>query len=87
MPRIGRPGLTYREKRELWHRWKTGQTLSEIGRALNQHAGSVLGVLAVTGGNEPRPRKRSSRALYNCMSVKTYLAALVEGSAVDTLPD
>lgn len=63
MPRIGRPGLTHREKRELWHRWKAGQTLSEIGRALNKHAGSVHGVLAVTGGIEPRARVRSSRAL------------------------
>jgi len=63
MPRTGRPGLTHREKRELWHRWKAGQTLSEIGRALNKHTGSVHGVLTVTGGIEPRPRKRSSRAL------------------------
>jgi len=63
MPRTGRPGLTHREKRELWHRWKAGQTLSESGRALNKHAGSVHGVLAVTGGIEPRSRKRSTRAL------------------------
>jgi IS30 family transposase len=63
MPRTGRPGLTHREKRELWHRWKAGQTLSEIGHALNKHAGSVHGVLAVTGGIEPQPRKRSSHAL------------------------
>ena len=63
MPRTGRPGLTHREKRELWHRWKAGQTLSEVGRALNKHAGSVNGVLAVTGGIEPRARRRSTRAL------------------------
>ena len=63
MPRTGRPGLTHREKRELWHRWKAGQTLSEIGRALNKHAGSVHGVLALTGGIEPRGRVRSLRAL------------------------
>lgn len=55
MPRTGRPGLTHREKRELWHRWKAGQTLSEIGRALNKHAGSVHGVLAVTGGRTSGP--------------------------------
>ncbi len=63
MPRTGRPGLTKKEKRELWHRWKAGQTLSEIGRALNKHAGSVHGILAATGGIEPRSRVRSSRAL------------------------
>lgn len=63
MPRTGRPGLSYRQKRELWHRWKSGQGLSEIGRALNKHAGSVHGFLAATGGIEPRARKRSSRVL------------------------
>ena len=39
-------------------------TLSEIGRALNRHAGSVHGVLAATGGGiEPRARVCSNRAL------------------------
>jgi IS30 family transposase len=63
MPRTGRPGLSYRQKRELWHRWKAGQSLSEIGRALGKHAGSVHGVLAATGGIEPRLRQRSTRSL------------------------
>ncbi|NQU30105.1 MAG: IS30 family transposase [Anaerolineae bacterium] len=63
MPRTGRPGLTKKQKRELWQRWKSGQTLSEIGRALNKHAGSVHGVLAATGGIQPRPRVRSPRSL------------------------
>ena len=49
MPATGRPGLSHREKRQLWHRWKAVRTLSEIGRALNKHAGSVHGVLAATG--------------------------------------
>ena len=43
MRRTGRPRLTHREKRELWHRWKMGQVLSEFGRALNKHAGSIRG--------------------------------------------
>jgi IS30 family transposase len=63
MPRTGRRRLTHREKRELWHRWKVGQTLSEIGRAFNKHAGSVHGVLSVTGGIKPRTREWYSHAL------------------------
>ena len=43
MRRTGRPRLNYREKRERWHRLKAGQALSEIGRALHKHAGSVHG--------------------------------------------
>ena len=34
MARLGRPGLTDAQKRELWHRWKHGESLSDIGRAL-----------------------------------------------------
>ena len=33
-------GLTSVQKRELWERWKKGQSLSEIGRALGKHAGA-----------------------------------------------
>ena len=29
-----RPGLTAEQKRDMWSRWKAGQSLSEIGRAL-----------------------------------------------------
>jgi DNA-binding CsgD family transcriptional regulator len=34
---LGRPGLTPAQKRELWRRWKEGQSLSEIGRALGSN--------------------------------------------------
>ncbi|MGW9131967.1 hypothetical protein [Streptomyces sp. NPDC055681] len=32
MARLGRPGLPDEEKRELWQRWRAGESLSEIGR-------------------------------------------------------
>ena len=59
----GRPGLSAREKRELWSRWRRGQSLSEIGRALGKHAGSIYGVLAASGGITPVTRKRSKAVL------------------------
>jgi IS30 family transposase len=63
MARTGRPGLLAEQKRELWVRWKDGQSLSDIGRALGKHAGSVFGVLQAQGGIAPPLRKRSARAL------------------------
>jgi IS30 family transposase len=63
MARTGRPGLSAEQKRELWIRWKDGQSLSDIGRALGKHAGSVFGVLQAQGGIAPPLRKRSARAL------------------------
>jgi IS30 family transposase len=63
MARTGRPGLSAEQKRELWIRWKDGQSLSDIGRALGKHAGSVFGVLQAKGGIAPPLRQRSARAL------------------------
>ena len=63
MPRTGRPGLSALQKKELWNRWKNGQSLSEIGRALGKHAGSIHGVLSANGGIAPRERKQRGDAL------------------------
>ena len=63
MARTGRPGLSGEQKRELWTRWKQGQSLSDIGRALGKHAASVLGVVAAKGGIAPAARTRSQAAL------------------------
>jgi IS30 family transposase len=60
---LGRPGLTPAQKRELWRRWKEGQSLSEIGRALGKHAGSIHGVVKASGGIVPPERTRSARVL------------------------
>ena len=63
MARMGCPGLSSAQKAELWQRWKSGQSLSDIGRALGKHAGSVHGVLSANGGILPATRCRSSRSL------------------------
>lgn len=60
---MGRPGLTDGQKAELWQRWKEGQSLSEIGRALERHAGSIHGVVASRGGIAPAERQRSIHSL------------------------
>ncbi len=63
MAQMGRPGLSASQKRELWHRWKHGQSLSEIARALEKHPGSIHGVVAANGGIVPLERRRSRSAL------------------------
>ena len=63
MAHMGRPGLSAAQKADLWQRWKQGQSLSEIGRALGKHAGSIHGVLSSNGGFSPPVRKRSRWAL------------------------
>src|SRR5712692_8417047 len=63
MALFGRPGLSAAQKRELWQRWKAGQSLSEIGRALERHAASIHGVVSANGGFVARTRTRRSSAL------------------------
>lgn len=63
MAQRGRPGLTAEQKRELRSRWKAGESLSEIGRALGRQPGSIHGVVASNGGYVPARRRRSARAL------------------------
>lgn len=63
MAQVGRPGLSIEQKAELWRRWRQGQSISDIGRALGKQAGSIYGMLAANGGLTPRARTRNSRAL------------------------
>lgn len=58
-----RRGLSVGERADLWRRWKEGQSLSDIGRALGKAPGSVHGFLSARGGIAPVARQRSDRAL------------------------
>ena len=55
--------LSWSERNELWARWRRGQTLREIARALRRVSSSVYDVVGAEGGVAPRPRKRSRLAL------------------------
>ncbi len=55
--------LNARERVDLWQRWRRGQSLSEIGRALGKAPASVFGLVRARGGLSPAPRRRSGRAL------------------------
>lgn len=52
-----------REKQELWERWKRGESVSEIARALSVQRQSIHYHLLGRGGFAPAARRRSSRVL------------------------
>jgi transposase, IS30 family len=55
--------MSWSQKAELWRRWRAGESLSEIGRALERLPASVFSVLRSHGGIEPAARRRSRLAL------------------------
>ncbi len=51
------------ERRELWRRWEEGESVTEIGRALERLPGTIHAVLSERGGVIPRHRCRRVSAL------------------------
>ena len=62
--RLGRRyGLSAVQRTEIWRRWKAGESLHEIGRALGKDHGSIHFLLSQHGGIVPAVRRRSERTL------------------------
>ncbi len=85
---MGRPGLSASQKKQLWERWKRGQSMNDIARALAKHRGSIHFVLTSNGGIQPSPRRRSrltlshsereeiSRGLAECQSMRKIASSI-----------
>src|SRR5450432_4937914 len=56
-------GLSAEQKLEMWRRWKSGQTLHEIGRAFGKEHSSIRCVVLRHGGIAPAVRRRALLAL------------------------
>src|SRR5438270_11271148 len=64
MGEVARIGFTPKQKAELWDRWKSGQCVADIARALERRNKSgVYRLLAINGGIAPAPRRRAPLAL------------------------
>ena len=63
MAQPGRLGMTDVQKSELWQRWRNGESIIEISRALAADRKAVSRVLSRHGGFTPPLRKRSAKAL------------------------
>src|SRR6202007_2517168 len=64
MEGTARYGFTPQQRAELWERWKNGQCVADIARALERRNKSgVYRILALNGGIAPEPRRRAAGAL------------------------
>jgi IS30 family transposase len=50
-------------KKELWERWRAGESISDIARALQKAPGSIHGMIEATGGFSPSEQLRRRCAL------------------------
>ncbi len=58
--------VTSAQREELWRRYKAGETVLGIGRALGQRTSNLYRVLQAAGGIAPVRRTRSDRVLSFC---------------------
>lgn len=63
----------------LWKAWKRGDSLVEIGKALDRWPAVIQQVLRRNGGFEPRPRCQSARAL--CLTEREEISRLLATGA------
>ncbi|MBI3506092.1 MAG: IS30 family transposase [Proteobacteria bacterium] len=84
MAQMGRPGLSAAQKRELWQRWKAGQSLSEIGRAFGKHSSSIHLIVSSNGGFLPRVRKRHRTSL-TLLEREEISRGIAQGSRLRTI--
>ena len=63
MKRARRWKLSAAQRADMWRRWKAGQSLHEIGRALSKDHVVIHFLLARHGGIVPAARRRSRRVL------------------------
>jgi IS30 family transposase len=58
-----RPHLSVSERAELWARWKRGDSLAAIARALGRVQGTIHHIVGQCGGIAPPLRRRAARVL------------------------
>lgn len=59
----GRSSFSAQERTALWIKWKAGESISEISRALDKDYTTVRHLIGAHGGIAPAPRRRSPLAL------------------------
>jgi IS30 family transposase len=61
--RVRRRWMSCAQRNELWARWRAGESLTAIGKALQRGPSRVYRIVTAEGGIAPAPRRRSRLAL------------------------
>lgn len=60
---VRRPRISWRERNELWQRWRAGESLADIAKALNRERTHLGDLVTAAGGIVPPAQRRSRLAL------------------------
>ena len=74
-------GLSAIEKREVWSRWKQGQSLHAIGRAFDKPHSCIRAVLLPRGGIPPLARRRS-RLAFTLVERESISRGIASGTSI-----
>lgn len=58
-----RPWMSWAHRHELWRRWRAGESLTDIARALQRDHARIYRIVDAEGGIAPSPRRRSPLTL------------------------
>jgi hypothetical protein len=81
-----RYGLSGAQRTDIWRRWKAGESLHEIGRALGKDHGSIQFLLSQHGGIAPAVRRRSQQTL-TLAEREDISRGIASGLSVREIPD
>lgn len=84
MAKMGRPGLTVPQKQEMWSRWKAGESIDEVARALGRGYRQIDRVRIEDGGYGPRSGRRALRVLSSAEREEVS-RGLAEGASLRTI--
>ena len=81
-----RPRIYYSEAQKalMWERWRKGESLQQIAQLFDRNHSSIQRILAVSGGIQPPPRRRSRRAL-SLAEREEISRALVAGQSIRSI--
>jgi IS30 family transposase len=60
---VRRPWMPWSDRNELWRRWRAGESLTDIAKALQRRPKRIYRIVVAEGGIGPCPRRRSGRVL------------------------
>src|SRR6202795_2211549 len=75
--------LSSAQRADMWSRWKAGQSLNEIGRALGKDHVVIQFLLARHGGIAPAARRRSRQVL--TLAEREDISHCIDSKAYGTL--